>query len=169
MMIMNGEDFIKRDRLRFTKNKLSANLTLLAILINAFYFVSVYKCDVGTYYYKWFIGMSVLYNLVFMLVAFLSSEGVKSYNIKYSFPLIALGAGQVIRIFILPLTAKNTTIVIDSVERAVMEDGKFIYQSVLLVVSGALCVIAGVVNIIKAQTLASHQAQIDKQTKGSKS
>lgn len=168
-MTVNGDDFIKRDRLRFTKNKLSANLTLLAILVNAFYFVSVYKCDVGSYYYKWFIGMSVLYNLVFMLIAFLSSEGVKSYNIKYSFPLVALGLGQIIRIFILPMKAKNSTIVLDGTESAVMGDGKFFYQSVLLVASGLLCVIAGVVNIIKAQTLASHQAQIDKETKGSKS
>lgn len=168
-MTTNNDAFIKRDRLRFTKNKLSSNLTLLAILINAFYFVSVYKCDVGTYYYKWFIGISVLYNLVFMLVAFLSSEGVKSYNIKYSFPLIAIGILQVVRIFILPLQAKNAVITLDGVEQAVMEDGKFFYQSALLVASGVLCVIAGVVNIIKAQTLASHQAQIDKETKGSKS
>ncbi|MDE7361989.1 MAG: hypothetical protein K2N38_08665 [Oscillospiraceae bacterium] len=168
-MTTNNDAFIKRDRLRFTKNKLSSNLTLLAILINAFYFVSVYKCDVGTYYYKWFIGISVLYNLVFMLVAFLSSEGVKSYNIKYSFPLIAIGILQVVRIFILPLQAKNAVITLDGVEQAVMEDGKFFYQSILLVASGVLCVIAGVVNIIKAQTLASHQAQIDKETKGSKS
>lgn len=167
-MTMNGEDFIRRDRLRFTKNKLSANLTLLAILVNAFYFVSVYKCDVGSYYYKWFIGMSVLYNLVFMLIAFLSSEGVKSYNIKYSLPLIGLGIGQIIRIFILPLKAKTSTITLDGKESAVMEDGKFFYLCTLLVLSAVLCVIAGIVNVIKAQTLASHQAQIDRE-KGSKS
>lgn len=168
-MTANGEDYIKRDRLRFIKNKLSANLTLLAILINAFYFVSVYKCDIGTYFYTWFIGFSVLYNLVFMLIAFLASEGVKSYNSKYSFPLIALGVGQVIRVFILPLSAKNATIALNGVDTPVMDGSKFMYQAILLIASGALCVIAGVVNIIKAQTLASHQAQIDRETKGSRS
>lgn len=168
-MTLNNDALIKRDRLRFTKNKLSANLTLLAILINAFYFVSVYKCDVGSYYYRWFIGISVLYNLVFMLVAFLSSEGVKSYKMGYSFPLIAIGAGQIIRIFILPLQAKNTLITLDNVERAVLDDKKFTYQCVCLALSGVLCVIAGIVNVVKTRTLASHQAQLEKEAKGSKS
>lgn len=166
-MISNGDDFIKRDRLRFSKNKLSANLTLLAIVLNALYFVSIYSSDVGTFYYNILIGISVLYNLVFMLVAFLSSEGVKSYKVSYSFALIALGAGQIIRIFILPLQAKTTTISLDETEQAVMGDGQFIYLCVCLVASAALCVIAGAINIIKSRTLASHQAELDKKAKGS--
>ena len=77
-MNFENDAVIKKDRLRFTKNKLSANLSLLAIVFNAFYFVSIYKSDVGNYYYKLIIGISVVYNLLFMLAAFLSSEGVKS-------------------------------------------------------------------------------------------
>ena len=71
-MSLHNEDLIKKDRLRFTKNVLSSNLTLLAIVFNALYFVSIYKSDVGSYYYTWMIGISVVYNLLFMLAAFLS-------------------------------------------------------------------------------------------------
>ena len=42
---------IKKDRLRYTKNKLSANLAYLAIVFDVLYFVSIYSSDVDTYYY----------------------------------------------------------------------------------------------------------------------
>ena len=113
--------------MRYTKNKLSASLTYLAIVANALYFVNIYGSDVGTYYYKWLIGVSVLYNLIFMLVSFLASEGVKNYNIGYGYTLVLLGAGQIARIFILPFSAHNdlVDVVIGDVvqQQQVMLDG----------------------------------------------
>ena len=94
-----NEANIKKDRLRFTKNKMSANLIILSIVANALYFVSIYRTDVGNYYYKLFIGASVVYNLVFMLTAFLSSEGVKNYKIGYCYTAVVLGVLQAARIF----------------------------------------------------------------------
>lgn len=167
MINFNSEAMVKRDRLRYTKNKLSANLTLLAILINAFYFVSIYKSDVGSYYYRYIIGISVLYNLIFMLVAFLAEEGVKSYKLGYSFVLIAIGLGQFIRMFIIPMDAHNTTFASGGTETVVMEGVQFIYVSVLLIASGVLCIIAGIINIAKSRALKEHQAEIDKKAKGS--
>jgi len=160
-MNFNNEAMIKRDRLRYTKNKLSANLTLLAIILNALYFVSIYKSDVGSFYYNYLIGISVVYNLLFMLIAFLASEGVKTYKVGYSFALIGIGAGQIIRIFILPMNASKTSL------SMVMESGQFIYVCVCLIASAALCIIAGIVNIAKARALAEHQAEIDNKAKGS--
>lgn len=167
-MTLNNDAVIKKDRLRFTKNKLSSSLTLLAIVFNALYFVSIYKSDVGTFYYRLIMGISVVYNLLFMLIAFLSSEGVKNYKMGYSFTLIGLGAAQVIRIFILPLEAKNTLTTGES-PKPIMEDGQFMYVCVCLLASAALCVIAGIVGVIKNRTLASYQAELDKKAKGSKS
>ncbi len=171
MTMMNNEAFIKRDRLRFTKNKLSSNLTLLAIVLNALYFVSIYKSDVGTYYYNLMIGVSVVYNLLFMLTAFLSSEGVKAYKLNYSFVLIGIGIGQIIRIFIIPLQAKNTTLTVSGADLVVMEDAQFIRVCVYLVGSAALCIIAGIVAFIKTRTLESRLAEVEKenQSKGSQS
>ena len=77
-MTSKNDALVKKDRLRFTKNKLSSSLTLLAIVFNALYFVCIYKSDVGSYYYQYMMGISVVYNLLFMLIAFLASEGVKS-------------------------------------------------------------------------------------------
>ena len=166
-MNISSESAIKKDRLRFTKNKLSANLTLLAILLNALYFVSIYKSDVGSYYYNYIIGISVIYNLLFMLIAFLSSEGVKTYKVGYSFALIVIGLGQIVRIFILPMNASQTTLALGGEDTTVMEGVQFIYVCVCLVASAALCIIAGIVNVLKARALAEHQAELDKKQKGS--
>ena len=166
-MTVNNEALIKKDRLRFTKNKLSSNLTLLAILINAFYFVSIYKSDVGSYYYQYMIGISVVYNLLFMLVAFLASEGVKSYKINYSYVLMLLGIGQIIRIFILPMDAANTTVTLSGEEEVVMGSGQFTRVCIYLVASAALCIIAGVIAFIMTRTLTAYQAELDaKNAKG---
>lgn len=166
-MTLSNENMIKRDRLRFTKNKLSANLTLLAIVLNALYFVSIYKTDVGDYYYKLIIGISVVYNLLFMLTAFLSSEGVKVYKAGYSYVLMGLGLGQIIRIFIIPFNAKNATLVVNGVETTAMSNGQFIRLCVYLIVSAALCIFAGLINLSKTRTLASRQAEIERTQKGS--
>ncbi len=161
-MNLENDAIIKKDRLRFTKNKLSANLTLLAIVFNAFYFVSIYKSDVGTYYYKLIIGISVVYNLLFMLAAFLSSEGVKSYKMNYSYALLLLGAGQIIRIFILPRAAKGATVVLSGEEETVMGTGQFTRICLYLIISALLCVAAAVINISKSSTLTKYQAELEK-------
>ena len=69
-----NEQSVKLDRMRYTKNTTSSRLALIAIVFNVFYFVSIYKTNVD-FYYNLLMGASILYNLVFMLAAFLSSEG----------------------------------------------------------------------------------------------
>ena len=51
---------VKKDRMRYTKDKLSSNLALLAIVFDCLYFVSIYQSDVGSWYYNWVIGASVV-------------------------------------------------------------------------------------------------------------
>ncbi len=162
----NDVALIKKDRLRYSKNKLSANLTLLAIVMNALYFVSIYKSDVGSYYYSATIGASVVYNLLFMLIAFLSSEGVKSYKLNYSFVLLALGAGQIIRIFIIPMNAVSTEITLGEMTETVMQGAQFSRVCIYLVSSAALLIIAGITAYIKTRTLTSYQAELEKKAEG---
>ena len=161
---------VKKDRLRFTKNKLSSNLILLAIVADALYFVSIYSSDVGSYYYKIFIGASIVYNLVFMLAAFLSAEGVKSYKIGYAYTSIVLGGLQVARIFYIPTNAWNEpNPVVDAKTPTVMTDGQFWYTTICLCVSAALLVLAGIIGIVKTTTLNSYQAELDEKQEGAKS
>lgn len=179
-MTLNNDATIKKDRLRFTKNKLSATLTYFAIVFDCLYFVSIYSSNKGNYYYNWLMGVSVVCNLLFLLFSFLASEGVKEYKMSYSYLLLGLGALQIGRVFVIPMKAHNATLspaasaeavesVVQAVGEKVMSDGQFIYCVSLLVASAAMCVIAGVIGIIKSTTLAAHVAELEKRNKGSKS
>ncbi len=161
-MTSKNDALVKKDRLRFTKNKLSSSLTLLAIVFNALYFVCIYKSDVGSYYYQYMMGISVVYNLLFMLIAFLASEGVKSYKLNYSYVLVLLGLGQIIRIFILPMDATRVIVTLSGEEEVVMGSGQFTRICVYLISSAALCIIAGVIAFYKTRTLSAYQAELDR-------
>ena len=157
------ERTIQRDRMRFIKNSLSSNLAILGILFNVFYFVSLYKSDVGTYYYNYLIGISIVYNLVFMLAVFLSSEGVKNYKRGYSYLLIALGVFQAVRIFIIPMRAHGTTTIVNGESVVVMQDAQFIRILVYLIVSAACLIGSAVVNFIRCNELEAHLKTLDAQ------
>lgn len=150
---------IKKDRLRYTKNKLSANLAYLAILFDVLYFVSIYSSDIGTYYYTITIGCSVLYNLVFLLSAFLSSEGVKNYKVGYAWFIMAVGVLQFARIFGIPRMAHSTLMNIDGVETLVMGNGQFTYVVACLVASGLACIASGIVGVYKTTTLTNYMKE----------
>ena len=166
MMTLSLEDkkTIQLDRMRYTKNTFSSRMVYLAILFDVFYFVSIYESDVGNWYYTWLIGISIVYNLVFMLISFLASEGVKSYKISYGYLLLGLGAGQIARIFILPMMAHAalTKRVIDKkpVEVPVMEDAQFILVIALLVLSAVCCFAAGIVAVKRSRKLAAYNASL---------
>lgn len=156
---MNREELlIKKDRMRFIKNKLPANLALLAILFDVFYFVSIYQSDVRDYYYTIMIGASILYNLVFMLACFLSSEGIKNYKLGYAWLLAGLGIGQIVRIFVLPAQAHATEL--KKVGR-VMADGQYTFVVVCLVVSAVCCLAAALIGGYRSVVLKQYQATLE--------
>lgn len=158
---MNEEKTIRLDRMRYTKNTLSSGLALLAILFDVFFFISIYESDVGNYYYNILVGASILYNLVFLLAAFLCSEGVKNYKISYSYLMIVLGAIQLVRIFIYPMQAHAATVMVQDVPVAVMSDAQFV-RLVLYLVLSAACLIAGAIaGIIRSRALSAHLATLD--------
>ncbi len=161
---MIEERTIQRDRMRFTKNSLSANLAIAAILFDVFYFVKIYQSDVGSYYYNYLIGISVIYNLIFMLAAFLSSEGVKNYKKGYSYLLLLLGAGQIVRIFILPMRAHSAVVSTGGAEVAVMGDGQFMWLVVCLVASAVCLIASAVVNLSKCAALSEHMKTLEEKT-----
>ena len=148
---------IKADRMRYTKNKASANLSYLAIVFNAIYFISVYNTDVGTFFYNIEIGISVIINLLFMLFTFLSSEGVKAYDKKFSIVLIALGALQIIRIFGIPMDAYYTFVKIGTKYVQVMDWYQFLLCVGCLSLSAASAIAAGVIGIIKTTKLRNYE------------
>ncbi len=154
---MTAEDrSIQRDRMRYVKNSLSSTLAIVGILFNVFYFVSIYKSDVDTYYYNILIGASIVYNLVFMLAVFLASEGVKNYKKNYSYVLAVVGVLQIARIFILPMQAHAAETLVNGESVMVMQDGQF-YRVVAYLVVSAVCLLASAaVNMIRCRELSEH-------------
>ena len=162
-MTLNNDALIKKDRLRYSKNKLSANLTYLAIVFDVLYFISLYSSDIkrqeiGGSYYVWMMGISVLYNLIFMLAAFLCSEGVKNYSLSHGFALMVVGALQLVRIFIWPMKLHTTEV--GTTGELVMQDGQFLLCIIYLVASAAISVLAGVFAVIKTTTLRNYEAEL---------
>ena len=158
---MNEEKSIRLDRMRYTKNTLASSLAVLAIVFDVFYFISIYESNVGSWYYNILIGASILYNLVFMLAAFLSSEGIKNYKIGYSYAMIVLGILQIVRIFIYPMKAHAATVMIQEQAVTVMETRQFIFCVIWLLASAA-CLLAGaVVGMIRSRQLQRYQATLN--------
>ena len=153
---MNDDRSVQLDRMRYTKNTASSRLALLAIVFDVLFFISIYKSDVGTYYYTMTIGGSIIYNLIFLLAAFLCSEGVKKYQTVYSWVMIVLGIFQIARIFIIPMDAHRT--IINS--EPVMGNAQFIFTVICLALS-AVCLFAGaVINLKKSRALSAHLASL---------
>jgi hypothetical protein len=154
------DKYIERDRLRFIKNTQSANLCYIGILLDVFFFVNIYKSDVGTYYYNWLIGASIVYNLCFMLAAFLASEGVKNYAKNYSYLLGFLGIMQIVRIFIIPMKAHSSNVVVNGVETLVMTNGQFTRVVIYLVISACALICAAFINLQKCKQLEEHMKTV---------
>ena len=152
---------IQLDRMRYIKNTASSRLCYLAILLDVLYFVSIYKSDVGSWYYQILVGGSIVYNLLFMLITFLASEGVKNYQANYSNVLYVLGILQVARIFILPMQAHSAVVTVGGVETVVMGNAQFIRVIVYLVGSAACLIIAAVINQRKSRALNRHLASLE--------
>ena len=163
---MNEEEYIRKDRLRFTKNSLASTLAIVAIVFDVLYFLNIYKSDVnrsvGDFYYQIRIGGSIILNLLFMLAAFLSSEGIKNYKKSYGYVLAVLGIIQIVRIFILPMQAHATDITVGGVTSKVMENGQFITVIIYLILSAAACFAAAYVGIKKSNELEAHMASLKK-------
>ena len=152
---------VKLDRMRYIKNTASSRLCYLAILLNVLYFVSIYKSDVGTWYYQILVGGSIVYNLLFMLMVFLSSEGVKNYQENFSWLLYALGVLQVVRIFLIPMQAHSAVTTVGGAETVVMGNAQFIRVIVYLAGSAVCLIAAALINQKKARALNSHLASLE--------
>ena len=160
---MNEDKLIQRDRMRFVKNTMCANLCYLGLLFDVFYFVLLYRSDVGDYYYTIQIGGSIVYNLLFLLIVFLCSEGVKNYGKNYSYILLAVGVMQIVRIFAIPMSAHAAVITVNDVETAVMQGPQFIREVIYLTASAACLIISAVVNVIRCNTLEAHNKYLESQ------
>ena len=99
---MDSVAVVKTDIYRYKRNKFASGLALLGIVFECLYFMLFYSL-LNSSYHTLLVGFDIIINLAVLLVAFLSSEGVKGYNKKYCIPLLILGIVQIVRIFIYPV------------------------------------------------------------------
>lgn len=162
MNIENASDsVVKLDRMRYTKDTLSANLIIVAIVLDALYFVKLYQQDVSDFYYKWWIGASVIYNLVFMLSAFLCSESVKNRKTNMTALLVILSVMQFVRIGQIPAMARAGIITIGETVYEAMSAETHTYLIVLLVASGVCLAVATVTSLLNARKLGNYMKTIE--------
>lgn len=137
------KDYVTLEKMKYKKNSLPYGLVLLGLVMDVFYFIALYKNN-STYYYELKIGLSILYNLIFMLIVFLSAENIKNYHISFSIVVIVVGIFQIARIFYLPLIAHND---------GELSDPHFIKLIIYLVTSAVFLISGGIISVVKSKLL----------------
>lgn len=157
---------IKDDIQRYRKNKLASMLAILSIVFCCAYFIVLYaQVKNNNYYYKWPIALDVIYNLIFMLFAFLFSEQIKNYDRKMFWAQMLFGVMQIVRIFWLPLAGVTETAYSAMTGMPftgkVLSSGAFICMVIFLAASGASLVAAGVIGFIRSGNLESFSKKVE--------
>lgn len=98
---MDSKTIVHIDVYRYKRNKIASSFALLGLVFECLYFMLFYSLRVSQFYTA-LIGLDIVINLAVLLVVFLASEGVKSYNKKYCIPLLVVAVLQVARIFLYP-------------------------------------------------------------------
>lgn len=137
---------ISIEKMFYKNDKLSYSLTLVGLLLNVFYFFTLYRNN-GNFYYTYEMGISVIYNLLFMLFVFLSAEEVKVYKMPFSFVLMIIGLGQIARIFYYPHKAYIN---------GVLPEKRYETIIIYLVISAFFLIVAGIISLIKSTLLRNY-------------
>lgn len=136
------------EQMKYKNDSLSYGLILLGLLANIFYFITLYENN-GEFYYTLDMGFSVLYNLIFMLLVFLSAENIKTYNRKYAILTFIIGILQIIRIFVYPARALESS----STGDISLTQYKYNLIVIYLSLSGGLLIIGSIISFIKSTIL----------------
>ncbi len=138
---MNNKE--KIEIMKYKRNSLPYSLILIGLMFNVVYFIKLYQQN-DLYFYNISMGISVIYNLMFMLFIFLSAENIKVYSIAYSFFVIFVGILQTIRISFTPKKALENNIINS-------EDFEFLRAFLLL--SSIFLIVGGIISVIKSYQL----------------
>lgn len=167
-----NQQIVADDILRYKKNSLPANLALLGLVFNCLYFMLLYGIKLSTVmnngmteatrFSNLTMGFSVVLTLFMLLIAFLSSEGIKGYNKKYCIVLLALAAFQIFRIFGYPLYGlKNNYLTVNYFWLNPTESiTEFIIMLAYLCASAACFVLAAVIGYFRCRRLEKHEAGV---------
>lgn len=162
MKKVSSNPVISNDLMRYSKNKMSANLALLAIAFNCLYFMFMYKqvCNNreavytdGSSVYSYIHGASVIINLLVLLFTFLTSERLKNYDKRFAFVAMGLAVVQIVRIFVYPLMSFTKRYTAGWKEIQLTDGTMFALFIIFLAASAACLLAAGIFGYLKASKL----------------
>ena len=139
---------IKVEKMKYKNDSISYALVLLSLVVNILYFANLYKNN-AQFYYTIEMGMSVLYNLIFMLGVFMCAEFIKKYNRNYAIATFVLGIMQIVRIFNYPL---------DALKEGALSQGNYNQLVIFLVISGALLIAGSIISFVNSTLLKEYVA-----------
>lgn len=119
--------------MRYQTDKRSSGLCVLAIVFNVIYFLSLYSNNSLNPDFS--MGLDVLYNILFMLFAFLASEKVKTYAKNWSYSTVVGGILQFARIMWMPA---------HYLKAGTLTQNKWMILAGALALSGACLILAGI-------------------------
>lgn len=137
--------YVSVEKMKYKNDSLAYLLILLGLVVNVVYFVIFYEVN-NQFLYSIKIGISVLYNLIFLLSVFLSAENIKKYNRKYAVFTCIIGLMQFVRIFAY-LSEVNAA--------GVFAGNKHMVLVILLIISGVLLILGSIVSIVNSTILKS--------------
>ena len=138
-----SDKYVSIEKLKYRTDKLAYLLAILGLIINVLYFTTLYINN-DNFFYSWKMGLSVLYNLVFMLLVFLFAEEIKHYHRNYAIFITIIGLLQIVRIFVYPK---------QGLVAGALSEKTYTILSVYLIVSGILLIISGICSCIKCTIL----------------
>lgn len=153
--VVNKDKTLAIDMMHYKSNKLSFWLIILTIALNIAMFLIIYKTTNCTPDIQ--LGIDLLVNVMLMLACFLAAEKTKRYDRTWGITSIVIGGVQVVRIFWIPLyfylkfvqTGKG------------LEVGGFVWCVILLILSGASMIAAGIYCIMKHKVLVAHKPLLE--------
>ena len=161
-----NQQIVADDILRYKKNKLAQIFAILGIVFNCLYFCLLYAIP-DEKMWKIGLGVSIVLTLILLLVVFLSSEGVKGYNKKFSIVLLVIAAFQILRIFYYPLNGLQANSLNGIGYFGYYPDNSsivfFIIMVIWLCASSACLIASAVLGWIYASRLAKFQKAVDKE------
>lgn len=158
-----NQQIVQDDILRYKRNKLAQLFAILGIVFNCLYFCLLYaipdaKMRTIT------LGVSVVLTLVLLLLVFLSSEGVKGYNKKFSIVLLVIAVFQILRIFYYPLKGLQANTLKGIGYFGIYPTNSTLYFTIMLIwlCASAACIIASaVLGWIYASRLEKFQKKLE--------
>jgi hypothetical protein len=138
-----SDKYVSIEKLKYRTDKLAYSLAILGLIINVLYFTTLYINN-DNFYYSWKLGISVLYNLIFMLLVFLFAGEIKHYQANYAVLLTIIGLLQIVRIFVYPK---------QGLVAGALSQNTYTILCVYLMASGFLLISSGISSCIKSTIL----------------